>query len=215
MQRPAATVCTVTCMLLLLIAHVTVQGRGRSWQLLIMLAHVQDDVVRPRRTWEQQQMKTAVPFTACSAKYGRAAAPRAAPICPGKTLAAGRANSEHSHGEAAAFEAVATCPSKTIFADCVSPACPGAAAADARAAPSPGHLPAADGGAVAIALVAVKLQETVPEKSAPKEVVAKKGSAINLAPQDVSVTEVVPTSDVAKGTSGKGHAGHISKGKKR
>jgi len=205
MQRPAATVCTVTCMLLLLIAHVTVQGRGRSWQLLIMLAHVQDDVVRPRRTWEQQQMKTAVPFTACSAKYGRAAAPRAAPICPGKTLAAGRANSEHSHGEAAAFEAVATCPSKTIFA----------AAADARAAPSPGHLPAADGGAVAIALVAVKLQETVPEKSAPKEVVAKKGSAINLAPQDVSVTEVVPTSDVAKGTSGKGHAGHISKGKKR
>jgi len=83
-----------------------------------MLAHVQDDVVRPRRTWEQQQMKTVVPITACSAKYGRAAAPRAAPICPGETLAAGRAVSGHSHGETAAFEAIATCPSVRVFADC-------------------------------------------------------------------------------------------------
>ncbi len=46
------------------------------------LAHVQDDVVRPRRIWEQHQMKSDVPFTACSAKYGRPAAPRAAPTCP-------------------------------------------------------------------------------------------------------------------------------------
>ena len=64
-----------------------------------MLAHVQDDVVRPRRTWEQQQMKTAVPITACSTKYGRPAAPRAAPTCPGETLAAGRAVSGHSHAK--------------------------------------------------------------------------------------------------------------------
>jgi hypothetical protein len=87
---------------------------------LSVLAYVQDDVVRPRRTWEQQQMKSDVPFTACSARYGRAAVPRAAPICPGKTLAAGRAVSGHSHGEAATFEAVSTCPSVRLSACCVA-----------------------------------------------------------------------------------------------
>ena len=85
--------------------------------------------MRPRRIWEQQQMKTAVPTIACSAKYGRPAAPRAAPTCPGKPLAAGRAVSDHSHGEVAASEAVASCPSVKVTADCVSCDCPGAAAA--------------------------------------------------------------------------------------
>ncbi|KAL0056344.1 hypothetical protein WJX82_010302 [Trebouxia sp. C0006] len=32
------------------------------------MSTTQDDVVRPRRTWEQQQMKSDVPFTACSAR---------------------------------------------------------------------------------------------------------------------------------------------------
>ncbi len=178
-----------------------------------MLAHVQDDVVRPRRTWEQQQMKTAVPVTAC--KYGRAAAPGAAPTCPGETLAAGRAVSGHSHGEVAASEAVATCPSKTVFADSLSCACPGAAAAVARAAPSPGHLPAAHGGAVANGPVAVQPQVTVIEENVPEELVAKKGSAINHVPQDMCVMEVVPTIAKVKGTSGKGHAAQISKGRNR
>ncbi len=94
-------------------------------------------------------------------------------------------------------------------------ACPGAAAAVARAAPSPGHLPAADGGAVANGPVAVQLQETVIQKSVPEELVAKKGSAINHVPQDVSVMEVVPTIAKVKGTSGKGHAAQISNGKRR
>ncbi len=156
-----------------------------------MLAHVQDDVVRPRRIWEQQQqMKTAVPITACSTKYGRPAAPRAAPTCPGETWAAGRAVSAYSQGEVAASEAVATCPSVRVFVDCVPCACPGAAAAAARATPSPGHLPAAQGGAVAIRPDVVQLQETVIQKSVPEEIVAKKG------------------------TSGKGHAAQISKGRK-
>jgi len=70
--------------------------------------------VRPRRIWEQQQIKTVVPITACSAKYGRPAAPRAAPTCPGETLVAGRAVSEHSHGKVAASEAVATCPTVRV-----------------------------------------------------------------------------------------------------
>ncbi len=117
-----------------------------------MLAHVQDDVVRPRRIWEQQQMKSDVPFTACSPKYGKPVAPRAAPIL-----------SAYSHGEAAASEAVATCPSVKVWVDCVSCACPGAAAV-ARAAPSPGHLPAAHGGAVANGLVAVQPLEGVIQK---------------------------------------------------
>ena len=74
--------------------------------------------MRARRIWEQQQMKTAVPIAACSTEYGRPAAPRAAPTCPGETLAAERAVSEHSHGETAAFEAIATCPSVIGSADC-------------------------------------------------------------------------------------------------
>ena len=131
--------------------------------------------MRPRRIWEQQQIMIDVPFTACSTKYGRPAAPRAASICPGETLAAGRAVSEHCHGEAAASEAVLTCPCARVCADCDLRACPGAAAAAARAAPSPGHLPAADGGA------------------------------------DM---EVVQTIAKVKGTSGKGHAAQISKGRK-
>ncbi len=41
MQQPAATVCNVTCMLLVLIAHMTVQGTGRSWQsLLTYIEHI-------------------------------------------------------------------------------------------------------------------------------------------------------------------------------
>ncbi len=128
-----------------------------------MLAHVQDDVVRPRRIWEQQ-MKSDVPFTACSTKYGRPAAPRAAPTCPGKPLAAGRAVSGHPHGKVAASEAIATCSSVRVCVDCVSCACPGAAAAVARAAPSPAHLPAAHGGAVANGLVAVQPLEGVIQK---------------------------------------------------
>ena len=111
-------------------------------------------------------MKTAVPTIACSVKYGRPAAPRAAPTCPGKPLAAGRAVSDHSHGEVAASDAVASCPSVRVIADCVSCDCPGAAAAVARAAPSPGHLPAAHGGAVAppCSPVAVQLLEAVIQK---------------------------------------------------
>jgi len=70
--------------------------------------------VRPRRIWEQQQMKTVVPITACSTEYDRAAAPRAAPTCPGESLVAGRAVSEHSHGKVAASEAVATCPTVRV-----------------------------------------------------------------------------------------------------
>ncbi|DBA83241.1 TPA: hypothetical protein ACH3X2_006750 [Trebouxia sp. C0005] len=149
---------------------------------------IMDDVVRPRRIWERQQMKTVVPVTACSAKYGRAAAPRAAHICPGETLAAGRAVSEHSHG---------------------------APAEVARAAPTPGHLPAAHGGAVANGPVGVQPQETVIEESVPEELTAKKGSAVNLVPQDMCVMEVVPTIAKVKGTSGKGRAAQISKGRKR
>ncbi|KAL0040808.1 hypothetical protein WJX79_006079 [Trebouxia sp. C0005] len=149
---------------------------------------IMDDVVRPRRIWEQQQMKTVVPVTACSAKYGRAAAPRAAPICPSETLAAGRAVSEHSHG---------------------------APAEVARAATTPGHLPAAHGGAVANGPVGVQPQETVIEESVPEELTAKKGSAVNLVPQDMCVMEVVPTVAKVKGTFGKGRAAQISKGRKR
>lgn len=160
-------------------------------------------------------MKTVVPVTACSAKYGRAAAPRAAPICPSETLAAGRAVSEHSHGEVAAYEAVATCPSKTTSADCVSCACSGAPAEVARAATTPGHLPAAHGGAVANGPVGVQPQETVIEESVPEELTAKKGSAVNLVPQDMCVMEVVPTVAKVKGTFGKGRAAQISKGRKR
>ena len=73
-------------------------------------------------------MKSVVPTTTCSAKYGRPAAPRAAPICPGETLTAGRAVSGHSHGKVAASEAVAICPGVRLYVvDCVSYACPGAA----------------------------------------------------------------------------------------
>ncbi len=53
------------------------------------------------------------------------------------------------------------------------------------------------------------------QKSVPEELVAKKGSAINHVPQDVSVMEVVPTIAKVKGTSGKGHAAQISNGKRR
>ena len=171
-----------------------------------MLAHVQDDVVRPRRIWEQQQMKIAVPTAACSPKCGRPAAPRAAPICPGQTLVVVRAASEHSQGEAAAFGAVATCPSKIVLADCVSCACPGAAAAVARAAPSPGHLPAAHCGAVTNGPVVVQPQESV---------IKEKGGAVNLLPQDMCVMEAVPTIAKVQGTSEKGHAAQISQSRKR
>ncbi len=53
--------------------------------------------------------------------------------------------------------------SHTVCVDCVFCACPGAAAA-ARAAPSPGHLPAAHGGAVAMGLVVVQPLEGVIQK---------------------------------------------------
>ncbi len=125
---------------------------------------MQDDVVRPRKLWEQHQMKTVVPVTACSAKHGRAAAPRAAPICPGKPWAAGRAVSGIPHGMVAASEAVATCSSVRVCVDSFSHACLGAAAADAKAAPSSGHLPAAHCGAVANGLVAVRPLEAVIQK---------------------------------------------------
>ncbi|DBB07446.1 TPA: hypothetical protein ACH3X3_008925 [Trebouxia sp. C0006] len=155
-----------------------------------------DDVVRPRRTWEQQQMKSDVPFTACSARYGRAAVPRAAPICPGKTLAAGRAVSGHSH---VAARAVAS-PGHL-------PAVDGAVAI----------------GLVAVQPLQAVIQDNVTEELVAKKGSSRTGrwqqphkaSAINLVPHGVSVAEVVSIIVSVIDTSGKLHAAQISKGQRR
>jgi len=104
--------------------------------------------------------------------------------------------------------------SHAVCVDCVSCACPGAAAA-ARAAPSPGHLPAAHCGAVATCPNKIVLADcvcfTCPGAAA---AVARGAPSPGHLPQDMCVMDVVSTIAKIKGISEKGHAAQISKGRK-